>query len=81
MWGYKIIRHEKEEYGVTLRHGALYPTLNNLEKKGFLRCRKEAQGGRVRKVYEITSKGLQLVDAYSEALQAQVEKQATKVSA
>lgn len=75
MWGYKIIKHVEDAYGVGLRHGALYPLLNNLEKKGLLRSRKEAKNGRVRKVYEITSKGIQLVDAYNNFLQNQLEKQ------
>jgi len=72
MWGYKIIKHVEEEYAVRLRHGALYPLLNSLEKKGLLRSKKEAKGGRVRKVYEITSKGIQLVDAYIEFLRNQL---------
>jgi len=80
MWGYKIIKHVEEDYGIKLRHGALYPLLNNLEKKGVLRSRKEAKGGRVRKVYEITSKGIQIIDAYNEFLQNQMEKQNTKDS-
>ena len=78
MWGYKIIKHVEEERGIRIRHGALYPLLNTLEKKGFLRSRKEAKGGRVRKVYEITSKGIQLVEAYNEFLRNQLEKQNTK---
>jgi len=81
MWGYKIIKRVKEQYEITLRHGALYPLLNNLEKKGFLRCRKEAKGGRVRKVYEITSKGIQLVEAYNEFLQNQLAKQKNSIRA
>jgi PadR family transcriptional regulator PadR len=80
MWGYRILRYVEEEYGVSIRHGALYPLLNGLEKKGFLRSRKEAKGGRVRKVYEITSRGIQLLDAYSEVLQEQMQKQDIKVS-
>jgi len=81
MWGYRIIKHAEEEYGVTLRHGALYPLLNSLEKRGFLRSRRDAEGGRVRKVYEITSKGIQFIDAYNEALHSQMEKQNTKAVA
>lgn len=65
-WGYKIIKHVEAQHGIKLRHGALYPLLNNLERKGFLRSRKEAEGGRVRRVYEVTSKGIQLLDAYNE---------------
>ncbi len=74
MWGYKIIKHVEEEYGVRIRHGALYPLLNKLEKKGFLKSKQEARGGRVRKVYEITSKGIQLVDAYIDFLHNHSEK-------
>ncbi|MCW3985248.1 MAG: PadR family transcriptional regulator [Candidatus Bathyarchaeota archaeon] len=81
MWGYKIIKRVEEQYEITLRHGALYPLLNNLEKKGFLRSRKEAKGGRVRKVYEITSKGIQLVEAYNEFLQNQLAKQKNSIRA
>ena len=80
MWGYRIIRYVEEEYGISIRHGALYPLLNGLEKNGFLRSRKEAKGGRVRKVYEITSKGVQLLDAYSEVLQEQIQKPDIKVA-
>jgi len=75
MWGYKIIKHVEEEYQIKLRHGALYPLLNNLEKKGVLRSRKEAKDGRVRKVYEITSKGIQFLHAYNEVLQEQTKDQ------
>jgi PadR family transcriptional regulator PadR len=72
MWGYRIIKHVEKEHGVKLRHGALYPLLNDLERKGYLRSRPDAKGGRVRKIYEITSKGVQLLDAYDAALQSQI---------
>jgi len=73
-WGYKIIKNVEKEYGVKLRHGALYPLLNSLEEKGFLRSKKEARGGRVRKVYEVTSKGIQILDAYIDFLQSHIGK-------
>ena len=72
MWGYKMIKIVEEKYEIKLRHGALYPLLNNLERKGFLRSKKETKKGRVRKIYEITSKGIQLVDAYNEFLREQI---------
>lgn len=72
MWGYRIIKIVEEKHGIKLRHSALYPLLNNLEKRGFLRSRKETKRGRVRKVYEITSKGIQLMDAYNEFLREQI---------
>lgn len=72
MWGYKMIKIVEEKYGIKLRHGALYPLLNNLERKGFLRSKKETKRGRVRKIYEITSKGIQFVDAYNEFVREQI---------
>jgi len=74
MWGYKIIKNIERLFGVKLRHGALYPLLNQLEAKGFVRSQKMAKGGRVRKVYEITSKGIQLVDAYYDFLKEQLQR-------
>ena len=74
MWGYKIIKKTERLFGVKIRHGALYPLLNSLESKGFVRSKKISKGGRVRKVYEITSKGTQLVDAYHDFLREQLQK-------
>jgi len=74
MWGYKIIKKTEKLFGIKLRHGALYPLLNQLEKKGFARSRKMAKGERVRKVYEITPKGIQLVDSYYDFLREQLQR-------
>ncbi len=73
-WGYKIIKDVEELHGIKLRHGALYPLLNSLEENGFLRVKKEMAGGRIRKIYEITSKGIQLTDAYNDFLNEQIQK-------
>jgi len=74
MWGYKIIKKTERLFGIKLRHGALYPLLNSLEVEGYARSEKITKGGRVRKVYEITPKGIQLVDAYYDLLKEQLEK-------
>jgi PadR family transcriptional regulator PadR len=73
MWGYKIIKKTRKLFGVKLRHGALYPLLNSLENKGYTRSEKITKEGRVRKVYQITSKGIQLIEAYNEFLKEQQE--------
>lgn len=73
MWGYRIIKETERLFGVRLRHGALYPLLNLLQTKGFIRSKKEVKGGRVRKVYEITSKGIQLVNSYHDFLREQLK--------
>ena len=73
MWGYKIKQQVEANYGVRLRHGALYPLLNKMEKDGLLISRKESKGGRIRKTYEITQKGLELVTTYHEILTEQIQ--------
>ena len=75
MWGYKIKKQVKALFHVKLRHGALYPLLNNLERKGFLTSQKQKQGGRTRKVYMITRKGKQYIEAYTSILKEQIQKQ------
>ena len=74
MWGYKIIKKTERLFGLEIRHGALYPLLNSMEAKGYIRSRKKTERGRVRKVYEITSKGIQLVDAYYDFLKEQLQR-------
>ena len=71
-WGYNIIKAMETNYEVQLGHGVLYPLLNALEKSGFIQSKKEKHGGRIRKIYEITPKGIQLLDAYHEFLKEQI---------
>lgn len=73
MWGYKIKKVVEALFGVKLRHGALYPLLNKLEQKGFLTSEKQKQGGRTRKVYTITRKGKQYIEAYAGILKEQIQ--------
>jgi len=73
MWGYKIIKKTRRLFGVKIRHGALYPLLNNLEAEGYIRSEKITKSGRIRKVYTITPKGKQLVKAYHQFLKEQLE--------
>jgi DNA-binding PadR family transcriptional regulator len=63
-WGYKIKKQIEADFSVKLRHGALYPALNNLEKKGFLECKKQTKGKRARKVYTITANGKIYLQTY-----------------
>ena len=73
MWGYKIIKKTKNLFGINLRHGALYPLLNTLETDGYARSEKTTTKGRTRKVYFITPKGIQLVEAYYDFLKEQLK--------
>ncbi len=74
MWGYKIKKQVEALFNVKLRHGTLYPLLNSLEQKGFLTSEKQQKKGRTRKVYTITRKGQQYVEAYNSILKEQIQK-------
>jgi len=73
MWGYRIKKQVEAKFDVKLRHGALYPLLNTLEQQGFLTSEKQQHGGRTRKVYTITRKGMQYLEAYNSILKEQLE--------
>ena len=73
LWGYGILKKIEKIFGIPIRHGALYPLLNSLEAKGFVKSSRVAHGRRVRKVYRITSKGIQLVDTYYDFLRDQLQ--------
>jgi len=73
MWGYKIIKKTDRLFGIKIRHGALYPLLNSLEAEGYARSEKITKKGRVRKIYQITPKGKQLINAYHEFLKEQLQ--------
>jgi DNA-binding PadR family transcriptional regulator len=73
MWGYMIKKQAETRFDVKLRHGALYPLLNKLEAQSFLTSERQSKGGRTRKVYTITQKGEQYVEAYRSVLREQMK--------
>jgi PadR family transcriptional regulator PadR len=73
MWGYKIKKKVETEFHIKLRHGALYPMLNSLERKGFLTSQKQQQGGRARKVYTVTKNGKEYLQSYYSVLKEQIK--------
>ncbi|KUO69391.1 MAG: PadR family transcriptional regulator [Alphaproteobacteria bacterium BRH_c36] len=48
---------ELARHGYRISPGTLYPMLHGLEKKGYLRSRKERCGRSVRRLYGATAKG------------------------
>jgi DNA-binding PadR family transcriptional regulator len=77
-WGYRIKKKVETDFQIKLRHGALYPMLNSLERKGFLISQKQCQGRRVRKVYTATKSGKEYLQSYYEVLKEQTEPLVTK---
>ncbi|MCW3998377.1 MAG: PadR family transcriptional regulator [Candidatus Bathyarchaeota archaeon] len=72
LWGYKIKKNIENVFNIRIRHSVLYPTLNDLEKKGFLNSQKQTKSGRVRKVYTITAKGKKYIESYYAVLDDQI---------
>jgi PadR family transcriptional regulator PadR len=77
-WGYKILKKTENLYQIKLRHGALYPLLNTLEANGFIKSKQELQKGRIRKVYQITPKGAQLIKTYQNFIKQQLQNPKSK---
>ena len=73
LWGYIIKKKVETNFQIKLRHGALYPMLNSLERRGFLTSQQQTQGGRVRKVYTITKDGKEYLQSYYDILKEQLE--------
>jgi len=74
-WGYRIKKQVEVEFNIKLRHGALYPTLNALEARGFLESKRQRKSGRARKVYAITENGKVYLQTYYSILRAQVKEE------
>jgi DNA-binding PadR family transcriptional regulator len=74
VWGYKIKKQAETKFGVRLRHGALYPLLNTLERESYLTSQSQHTGGRTRKIYTLTEKGRQYLEAYDAILKEQLER-------
>jgi len=72
-WGYRIKKQVETNFNIKLRHGALYPTLNSLESKGFVESKKQQKDGRARKVYTITLDGKVYLQTYYSILRGQLD--------
>ncbi|MGH7963911.1 MAG: PadR family transcriptional regulator [Candidatus Binatia bacterium] len=55
-------------FGYHISPGSLYPLLHALEREKLLRCRISVTRGRVRKYYELTTKGQSCLAAVREEL-------------
>jgi len=60
IYGVQMI-DELKKHGYKVSPGTMYPILHSLEKEGFLKSRKENVRGKIRKYYQITSKGQKIL--------------------
>ena len=61
IYGVEILA-ELGRHGYLLSPGTLYPTLHRLEREGYLSMQGKIVGGKVRKYYTITERGLAILD-------------------
>ncbi len=67
------IMKELEKHGYKITPGTLYPMLHNMEKEGYLKSYKKVVKGKIRKYYEITQKGKELLEAIKPKIRELVE--------
>lgn len=56
------IMDEIGRHGYAVSPGLIYPTLKSMETQGLLKSHKQVVKGKVRKYYETTEKGLEVLD-------------------
>ena len=54
---------ELGRHGYSISPGTLYPTLHRMEREGFLESSSKVVGGKVRKYYQATEKGRQVLES------------------
>ncbi len=62
MHGYELISTIRKSYGVTFGASTIYPLLNTMEKKSYIKCEWNMNGERPRKVYALTNDGKSMLD-------------------
>jgi len=70
IWGYEIIRKIRENFGVTLSGGILYPALHDLEDQGYISGHQEfgkISGPLGRREYSVTPEGKEFLEVSKRA--------------
>ena len=68
MHGYQIITKIRKNFGVYFGPSTIYPLLNTLEKKGFLKSEWNMNFERPRKIYKLTSNGQNMLSFTEDSL-------------
>ncbi len=61
MHGYQIISTIRRNFGIYFGPSTIYPLLNSLAEKGYIKSRWDLSNERPRKVYELTNEGQNLL--------------------
>jgi len=68
MHGYQIITKIRKNFGIYFGPSTVYPLLNTLEKKGFVKSEWNMNSERPRKIYSLTSNGQNMLGFTEESL-------------
>jgi len=68
MHGYQIITKIRRSFGVYFGPSTIYPLLNLLEKKGFVKSAWNMENERPRKIYNLTTDGQNLLNFTEDSL-------------
>jgi PadR family transcriptional regulator, regulatory protein PadR len=62
MHGYELIITIRKFYGVSFGASTIYPTLNTMEKKNFIKCQWNMNSERPKKIYSLTGEGKSMLE-------------------
>ena len=68
MHGYQVITRIRKTFGVYFGPSTIYPLLNSLEKKGYVKSEWNMNNERPRKVYKLTTEGQSLLNFTEDSL-------------
>jgi PadR family transcriptional regulator PadR len=68
MHGYQVITRIRKTFGVYFGPSTIYPLLNVLEKKGYVKSEWNMNNERPRKVYKLTNEGQSLLNFTEDSL-------------
>lgn len=68
MHGYQIITSIRKNFGVYFGPSTIYPMLNTLEEKGYVKSQWDLENERPRKVYTLTAEGHGLLNFTEDSL-------------
>jgi PadR family transcriptional regulator PadR len=79
MHGYQIITSIRKSFGVYFGPSTIYPLLNLLEEKGYVKSGWDMDHERPRKVYELTKEGQSTLDFTEDSLELICRKIGTNI--
>ena len=68
MHGYQIISDLRKNFGVYFGPSTIYPLLSDLEEKGYVQRNWDLESDRPRKVYSMTSLGIDMLNCTGDSL-------------